>query len=146
MRRSSIDFEMEMSDDSILVDTNVFIHALMRDDHSEECRDFLRKLRAGEMRAQIDPLVVHELTYALPRMSPYKTPREISTHILSILELRGVVGASDVLKDAVLRWGTTPGVGFVDAWLAARSTAENLPVATINRSDFERLRVVPLDL
>lgn len=44
-----------------LVDTNVFIHAHTTDAASQECRDFLRALEAGTVRAQLEPIILHEL-------------------------------------------------------------------------------------
>ncbi len=53
--------------DEGLVDTNVFVHAFMNDDRTEECVAFLDGVRSGVTRAEIHPLVVHELTYTFVR-------------------------------------------------------------------------------
>lgn len=45
------------------VDTNVFLHAQARDAHTTACRELLRTAAAG----RVEPLVLHELTYILPR-------------------------------------------------------------------------------
>lgn len=45
-----------------LIDTNIFLHAQTTDVSSDECRRFLARLARGEERAELDLLVVHELT------------------------------------------------------------------------------------
>lgn len=49
-----------------LLDTNVVVHAHTTDARSEECRRFLRALESGTVRARLEPLILHELSYALP--------------------------------------------------------------------------------
>ena len=55
-----------VADQPGLLDTNLFIHAHAQDSPSEECRQFLRRLEARGIRAQIEPIILHELSYALP--------------------------------------------------------------------------------
>ncbi len=45
-----------------LIDTNLFIHAHTTDSASDECREFLRALEAGTVRARLEPLILHELS------------------------------------------------------------------------------------
>lgn len=51
-----------MAEQAGLLDTNVFIHAYAQDTASEECRSFLIALEAGRVAAQLDPMVLHELS------------------------------------------------------------------------------------
>lgn len=68
-----------------LLDTNVVLHARTTDEHSKECREFLRMLRGERIRAHLDPLVVHELTYVLPRYIKKIDRAEVATYLISIL-------------------------------------------------------------
>jgi len=52
--------------------------------------------------------------------------------LVMLLSWDGVTGPVDTLIDAVQRWGATPGLAFVDAFLAARAAAERAPVYTKN--------------
>lgn len=62
-----------------LIDTNVFVHAQTRDTYAEECLRFLEALESDSVQAQIEPLVVHELSYALPHYRRGMTRAETAT-------------------------------------------------------------------
>jgi predicted nucleic acid-binding protein len=115
-----------------LLDTNIVIHARSTDENSVECREFLRELHRGQIQVQLDPLVVHELTYALPRYVKQLGRRDVATYLISIIEWPGVIANKALLVEALTRWGNTPGLGFVDAYLAARARVEDRPVYTKN--------------
>ena len=119
-----------------LLDTNVILHARTMDEESDECRAFLRLVHGDRIRVQLDPLVVHELTYVLPRYIKQIGRAEVATYLISILEWPGVTADKALLVEALTRWGKTARLGFVDAYLAARALAENRPIYTKNVSDF----------
>lgn len=118
------------------IDTNVFMHALTRDEHSSECRAFLECLRQGEVKVRLEPYVVHELTYALPRLEKRWTKESLSELLLMIIGLPGVECDRGLLETALSRWISSQRISFVDAllWAAALNTAS--PVYTINNRDF----------
>ncbi len=58
-----------------LLDTNVFILAHAGDRHGEECRRFLGALEEGRVKARLEPLILHELAYALRSGGVPSTPR-----------------------------------------------------------------------
>ena len=118
-----------------LIDTNVFIHAEANNPLTPECRDFLAGLARGTIRARIEPLVVHELTYALPRLLKGWIRADIAAYLLIVLAWPGIVGEVALLQDAVRRWNATPGLGVVDAYLAAVAVHDNRPVYTKNVRD-----------
>ncbi len=124
-----------MSDLPGLVDTNVFIHAQSSDALSEECRGFLRAVEAGRLSVRLDPLVVHELTYALPHYRKGMTRAEVAEFLLAVLAWDGIAGERSVLIDAVQRWQATPSLAFVDAYLAAQAAADGCSVYTKNVRD-----------
>ena len=118
-----------------LLDTNVFIHAYTRDTMAQECRGFLVALEQGTVRARLEPVVLHELTYTLPRYMKQMTRDDVAVYLSMVLSWPGVLGEKDVLVDAVERWWRTPGLAFVDAYLAALAVQEGCPVYTKNVRD-----------
>ena len=118
-----------------VVDTNVFVHAHANDPLTAECQAFLSALAAGAVQAHLDPLVVHEMTYVLPRLVREITRADIAAYLLVVLDWPGIQGPLAVLRDAVRRWGRTPGLGFVDAYLAALAALRSSPVYTKNVRD-----------
>lgn len=102
-----------------LLDTNIFVHAQSTDTHAEECRRFLAALESGRVRARLEPLILHELSYALPRYAKQMTRSDVAEYLLMVLSWDGVVGEKGVMAEAVQRWADTPGLSFADAYLAA---------------------------
>ncbi|MFN0070697.1 MAG: PIN domain-containing protein [Chloroflexota bacterium] len=121
-----------MSDQPGLLDTNVFIHAHTRDSLSEECRQFLLALEAGRVSAVIEPLILHELSYALPRYVKQMSHQDVAGYLLMVLSWDGILGDRAVLTDAVERWRDTPGLSFADAYLAALALMRRCPVYSKN--------------
>jgi predicted nucleic acid-binding protein len=123
-----------------LLDTKVVIHAYTSDRWSGECRDFLGALRDGRVRAHLDPLVLHELSYALPRyMQQLQADRqELAAFLLMILSWPGVEGDKETMIDTVQRWSGSPGLAFVDAYLAVRAGQRGCPIYTKNARELER--------
>lgn len=115
-----------------LVDTNVFIHAHTNDLHSEECIRFLDALRNGTLQASLEPVVLHELTYALPRLVKQMTQQDLAAYLLMVLQWPGVQGDKVRMANAVRRWARTPGLAFVDAYLAALAAHRRCPIFTKN--------------
>lgn len=118
-----------------VVDTNVFIHAQTHDAHAEECLRFLEGVRSGRVRAEIEPLVLHELSYALPHYRKGMTREEVAEYLLAILAWEGLTGNKGLLVNAVERWRASPALAFVDAYLVTRAGEEHRPVYTKNVSE-----------
>ena len=125
-----------------LIDTNVFMHALTRDEHSVECRAFLECLRQGTLRVHLEPYVVHELTYAMPRLEKGWTREKLAEFLLMVIRLPGIDCDRSLLEAAISRWVSSQRVSFVDAllWAAAQNAAT--AVYTINDKDFRSGSVV----
>jgi predicted nucleic acid-binding protein len=119
-----------------ILDTNVFLHAHATDNHSAECRRLLTAVANGQTTAIVDPLVAHELSYALPRLRKQMTRADVAGYLLQVLSWSGVRGDVDLLSDAVRIWRDSPGVAFVDTYLMARGLRENRPIFTKNLRDF----------
>lgn len=118
-----------------LVDTNIFIHAQSTDANAEGCRRFLAALESGRVRARLEPLILHELSYALPRYAKQMTRGDVAEYLLMVLSWDGVVGEKGVMAEAVQRWAGTPGLSFADAFLAAVAGHRRCPVYTKNLRD-----------
>jgi predicted nucleic acid-binding protein len=120
-----------------LLDTNVFIHAHASDRFTEECRSFLAAVERGKVRAYLDPLILHELSYALPHYIKQMTRPQVGEYLLMVLSWSGVQGDKEVMIDTVERWRGTAGHSFADAYLAARATQRRCPVYTRNVRELE---------
>jgi len=118
-----------------LLDTNIFVHAHTTDRHSNECRGFLAALERGDVEARLEPVVLHELTYVLPRYLKQMSRTDLAAYLLTILGWTGVRGDTALMVDAVERWRTTPRLAFVDAHLAALAGRNSCAVFSVNRAE-----------
>jgi predicted nucleic acid-binding protein len=125
-----------------LLDTNVFIHAHTTDSVSEACRRFLAALEQGQTRAQLEPLILHDLSYALPHYVTQMTRQQVAEYLLMVLSWDGVQGDKDVMVDAVQRWQGTSGLSFADAYLAALSAQLSCSVYSKNVREPEAQGVI----
>ena len=115
-----------------LIDTNVFIHALTHDVHAEECLGFLEALETGHAQARLEPIVLHELSYALPHYRKGMPRAQVAEYLLAVLAWSGIIGEKGVLVDAIERWRDGPRLAFVDAYLSALAIRDGCPVYTKN--------------
>ncbi len=104
------------------------------DPHAEQCQRLLRALAEGRSQAVLDAMVVHELTYVLPRFIKTMTRSDVAQYLISIISWNGVIADKDVLTEAAQLWAAHS-VGFIDAYLVARSRREDRPVYTRNVAD-----------
>ena len=121
-----------------LLDTNVVIHAFASDSLSDECERFLRALREGQLRAILEPVVVHELTYALPHFVQQMTRSDVAAFLLDLIGWEAVQADKANLARALEHWRDSPGLGFVDAYLGALALSFDQPVFSKNVRDFAR--------
>lgn len=126
------------SDPPGLLDTNVFVHSYTHDAASEECRHFLAALEQGTVQARLEPLILHELSYILPRYVKEMTRGQVAAYLLLVLSWQGVQGEKALMADAVERRRDTPRLAFVDAYLAAMAIRERRQVYTKNVVELER--------
>ncbi len=123
------------------LDANVFIHPLFtRDPHAARCREILRSIEAGKAEAWLDPVTVHELTYALQKIPQFRDQRQmIVDYLLPLIVLDGIRMADKPSAVVALRlWAE--GSRFGGARLAALAQVGGLPVCSVNRRDFPGLR------
>jgi predicted nucleic acid-binding protein len=122
----------EESEPAGLLDTNVFVHAHTTDEASEECRAFLAALESGRLAAHLEPVILHELSYVLPRYLKQMTRPDVSAYLLMVLGWPGIRTDRDLLVETVERWRDTPGLAFADAYLAAVARRDGRVVYTKN--------------
>jgi predicted nucleic acid-binding protein len=129
------------------LDTNVFVHAITKDEHSDECRRFLEAVERGEIQARLEPIIVHEISYALPRFARQLDREDVAIYLLSVLEWPGILADKPILIETIQRWRQTPRLGFADAYLAAIAARDQAPVLTKNIRDLSGQGVdVPVPL
>lgn len=121
------------------LDANLFIHPLFANDpHRPRCEHILRMLRRGEAEAWVDPVTVHELTYALPRARPdaFPNPRAVLAYLGPLLALDAVrMDDKDAVLQALYHWATHGG-RFGDARILALARGRGMPVCSVNASHF----------
>lgn len=125
------------------LDTTIFIHVLFKNDiHQSRCDEILESLESGKGEAWIDPIVIHELTYVLPRALPavFNDRKKIADYLLSFLTLDTLhAHRKEILITSIQYWSTS-NVAFADARLTTLAESDNLPVCTVNQRDFPRVR------
>ena len=115
-----------------LLDTNVFIHAQTNDAFGEECRRFILALETGAVQAVLEPIILHEVSSALPRYVRQMTRDDVAAYMLAMVGLDGVLGDKGILVDTIERWRDTHGLAFADAYLAALAAERGCPVYSKN--------------
>ena len=110
----------------------MFIHAQTHDQHAEECLRFLEAVASGQMRARLEPMVLHELASALPHYRKDMKRAAIADYLFGVLSWDGITGDKGVLIDTVERWRDAPGLAFVDAFLAALAAQEDCVIYSKN--------------
>jgi len=130
-----------------MLDTNVFIHAHASDRWTAECRAFLTAVESGSVTAVLEPMVLHELSCALPHYVKQMTRDQVGEYLLMELRWEGVQGDKDTLVETVMRWRATPGLAFVDAYRATLAHRRGCPVFSKNVKELNAQgAVVPVPL
>ncbi len=122
-----------------LLDTNVVVHIFDVAPPGEECAAFLRAVEAGQIHAVLDPLVVHELTYVLPRFQKQMARVDVARFLIDLVNMPGIVSDKELLVETLRLWGATAGLGFVDAYLVTRGDREDRSILTKNARELRRL-------
>lgn len=121
------------------LDATIFIHVLFeRDPHMPRCRRILRRLEGGDAEGWVDPITIHELTYALPRALPqqFRAKGDVVRYLLRFLALDTVkVDDKEGLVRALRLW-EDHGIRFGDARLIAQAERTGTPVCSVNERDF----------
>ena len=127
-----------MAEDLGWLDTNLFVHARTRDEHSAACRKLLARLEVGDAQGRIDPVVVHELTYTLTKKFPV-SKQEAAEYARMVLSWDSIeaTGGKEPLIAALSTWAAH-NVAFADALLAARALQDGTCVCSMNTRDSDR--------
>ena len=84
------------------------------------------------MRAHLEPIILYELSYALPLNGKQMTREDVAEYLLMVLSWDAVQGEKRTMVDAVERWRDTVGLSFADAFLAARASEQGCPIYSKN--------------
>lgn len=120
--------------DTRIVDANVILRYLLGDhpELSPKAKAFFDGVRSGERGAHVGESVVVECVYVMQRV--YQVPRaEIAEKLRALLGFRGITGEQLILLRSALALYARTNVSFVDALIAATSTAKGLPVETYDQ-------------
>lgn len=121
------------------LDATVFIHALFENDpHMPRCRRILRGLEEAGAEGWLDPVTIHELTYALPRALPrqFGAREDVVRYLLRFLAVDTIKGDDkEGLIRALRLWGDH-GIRFGDARLIVQAERTGTPVCSVNERDF----------
>ena len=132
----------------VVVDTNVIIRFLTKTpvDHHERALSLMEKVSAGEVDLTLSAAVVGEVAAILHHV--FKTPQsQVASTLLTLVNARGViVEDEDVVRRALEHSRDLKDVDFIDAYVAAKAQAEDLPVASFDRGLHKKLgtNVFPL--
>lgn len=129
-----------------ILDSNVVLESVKTGQMSEVCGRLLRSVGDGDLRVVVEPLVVHELTYIIPRYLKQATREKIAQIILSVLHSPGAEDPAGLLIQAVMTWRDIPELSFVDAYLGTLAEAQGRRVFTLNKRDFDLQGVDAPDL
>jgi hypothetical protein len=93
-------------------------------------------LEAGRLHAVLEPVVLHELSYALPRYLKQLTRSDVAAYLLMVVGWAGIECRKDLLVETLQRWSATPTLGFTDAYLVALAALNRSRVFTKNVIEF----------
>lgn len=126
------------------LDANVFVHPLFDNDpHKARCEKILQSLLDGSAEGWVDPVTVHELTYALPRALPqaFATRRDVADYLIGFLVLDTVLcDDKDALLDALQLW-VEHSARFGDCRLLALARSRGMAICTVNARDFPGVEI-----
>ena len=117
---------------SPLLDSNVYLHALTNDSNSAECTALLSAIEVGEIGAILDIVVLHELTYSIPKYLKGISKLDVARLLTRLIELPGIICDKLLFADTIYRWSKTPGLSFVDAYLSAYATRDSVSIFSKN--------------
>ncbi len=119
-----------------LLDTSVIVHSIGNDKETAECLEFMNALASNASQATLDFIVLHELSYTLTRYRKQMTKNDVGEFLLWLVERPGIECDKGLFEEAISRWIRADGIGFVDAYLIARSSRERVGIYTKNVREF----------
>ena len=124
------------------VDTNVFLHAQAHDPHTTACQALLRSAAVGTVTMWLDPLVLHELTYVLPRYVKQMTRTDVALYVRTVLNWPGIQMDDKSLWLGVLEtWEVDARLSWTNAVLIQRALETERGVWSRNYRDFARYAI-----
>ena len=122
------------------LDSNILVHAL-RDPETlgVDCSRLLNALQAGAIRAYLDPVVLHELTYVLLRVFKSMSKADVASMLVGLVSWPGIDAEKEVLTGTLQLWADTPGLAFADALLATRARLSAGQIFSKNVNELRRV-------
>jgi predicted nucleic acid-binding protein len=127
-----------------LVDTNIFIRFLIKDDEkkADRCHDLIMRAATGKITLVVSELAVAELVWVLQSPANYGlTPTGIREILLPLLTMKGLQLPNKSIYPEVLELFAKSGVDFIDAYHAVLMKKNKIKTIYSYDSDFDRLPV-----
>lgn len=126
------------------VDTNIFIRLIAQDDPRKLklCKEFFRRLAAGEESATTSEAIVAEVVFVLAGKTSYAMPRTtIADTLITLLSYKGfALPERDTLIQALELYALTA-LDFADALAAAHVLNDGLEAVLSFDKDFDKIGV-----
>jgi len=125
--------------DVAYADSSLIVSLLAGPTHSTylEAIEVFRRVAEGTLRLIVMPVIVAELTFALPRALRWSRT-ETAVRLLQLLDADGLtVREADAVRAAMALWSRRSRMSFPDAWLAASAMQDGPPVVASFDCDFD---------
>jgi len=125
------------------VDTSVIIRLLTGDDPEKQARSkaLFERIEQGTLAVVAPVTVIADAVYVLSSRKTYKRSREeVAALLLPLVRLPGFhVQSRRAVLSALQLYGTTRGLDFGDALVAASALQIDSPVVFAHDTDFDRI-------
>jgi predicted nucleic-acid-binding protein len=132
----------------VVADTNVIVRFLVKEpqDQYRRARGLMEKVSAGEVELRISAAVVGEVAAVLHHVYD-QTQRDVAETLLALVTSKGVdLEEATHVVAALEHSRELKDVDFVDAYVAAKATAEGLPVASFDKGLHRKLGTTVFEL
>lgn len=120
---------------TILVDTNIILRFLLRDDEAlfALAESVFNKAESGNAKIYIDELVVAEVIWTLT--SFYKQPKkEVANLLTKLVNQKWITNPRKKLILKALRLCSTTNLSYIDCWLIEVARKAKMPLQTFDES------------
>ena len=120
--------------DRKLVDTNVILRYLLRDEpsHYEKAKDLFEKVRTGEEKIIILESVIVESVYILTKF--YNVPKQVASEKLkNLLHYKGIANSDKNELSVALTLYSENNIDFVDCILCEKAKFNNYSLFTFDK-------------
>ncbi|GAX89531.1 PIN domain-containing protein [Effusibacillus lacus] len=120
-------------------DTNFLVSYFAGDSNSHHAERVMEEIEAGKIRLIIPVGVIQECCHIFEKAERFALPKEkIANTLIPFLLTSGIEAEDRDVVVAALRKFHEKNVDFMDAYLAARSSASGVPIVSFDK-DFKKL-------